>query len=62
MEFCKLLKTLELLVQKYPDPRRKSSLNKLIQGPAQAIHPVLCDDVDESLIMKALILSKGVSV
>ena len=50
--------TLELLVQKHLEPR-KPSPNILIQGPTRPIYPVAYDDMDESVIMKASILTKG---
>ena len=52
--------TLELLIQKHPEPREPSP-DILIQGPTRPIHPVAYDDMDESVIMKALMLTKGAS-
>ena len=52
--------TLELLVQKHPEPR-KPSPDILIQGPTRPIYPVAYDDMDESVIMKASMLTKGAS-
>ena len=52
--------TLELLVQKHAEPREPSP-DILMQRPARPIHPVAYDDMDESVIMKALMLIKGES-
>ena len=49
--------TLELLVQKHQEPREPSP-KILIQGPTKPIHPVAYADMDESVIMKALMLRK----
>ena len=49
---------LELLVQKHPEPREPSP-DILIQRPPRPIYPVAYDDMDESVIMKALMLTKG---
>ena len=49
---------LELLVQKHPQPR-ELSLDILIQGPTRPIHPVAYDDMDESVKIKASMLTKG---
>ena len=50
--------TLELLVQKHPEPREPSP-DMLMQGLTRSIHPTAYDDMDESLIMKATMLAKG---
>ena len=50
--------TLELLIQKHPEPR-KPSPDILIQGPTRPIHPVAYDGMDESVIIKSSILIKG---
>ena len=50
--------TLELLVQKHPE-QREPSPDILIQGFISPIHPVAYDDTDESVIMKASMLTKG---
>ena len=50
--------TLELLVQKHPE-QREPSPDILIQGSTSPIHPVAYDDTDESVIMKASMLTKG---
>ena len=52
--------TLELLVQKHPEPSEPSP-DILLQGPTRPIHPVAYDDIDESVIIKASILTKGES-
>ena len=49
--------TLELLVQKQPEPREPSP-DILIQGPTRPIHSVAYDEMDESVIMKASMLTK----
>ena len=59
MDFCHLLKKhLELLIQKNPDPR-KSSPDTLIQRTTRPIYSTRYDDMDESIIMKASMLTKG---
>ena len=50
--------TLELLIQKHPEPREPSP-GILTQGPTRPIHPAACDGMDESVIMKASMLIKG---
>ena len=50
--------TLELLVIKHPEPREPSS-DILMQGPTRPIHPIAYDGMDELVIMKAPILTKG---
>ena len=50
--------TQELLV--HPEPSEPSP-DILIQGPTRPIHPVAYDDMDESVIMKASMLTKGES-
>ena len=54
--------TLQLLKQKHPESR-ESSPEVLIEGPVrnQKIHPVVYDETDESLILKAATLTKGES-
>ena len=47
-----------MLVQKHPEPREPYP-DILIEGPAIPIHPVAYDDMDESVIMKASMLTKG---
>ena len=50
--------TLELLVQEHPDPK-ETSPDILMQEPTRPIHSVAYDDKDESVIMKASILTKS---
>ena len=50
--------TLELLVQKHPEPREPSP-DMLMQEPIRSIHPIAYDDMNESVIMKATMLAKG---
>lgn len=52
------IETLELLVLKHPEPRNTPP-DILIQGPTVPIHPVAYDDMDESKMMKVLMLTKG---
>ena len=47
--------TLQLLKQKHPE----SPPEVLIEGPITKIHSVVYDDNDESLILKAAMLTKG---
>ena len=37
----------------------ESSSETLLQGPFRPIHPAACDDINESLIMRRAILTKG---
>ena len=53
MEFYQ---TLELLVQKHSEPR-DTSPDILIQGPTRPILPVANTDMDESVIVKASMLT-----
>ena len=53
-------KTLDLLKQKHPGPK-ESSPETLLQGLFRPIHPVAYDDTDESLVMRAAMLTKGSS-
>ena len=50
--------TLELLVQKHPEPNEPSP-DIIIQGRTSPIHPVAYAHMNESVIMKALMLTKG---
>ena len=50
--------TLRLLKQKHPEFREPPP-EVLIEGPIRKIHPVVYDDIDESLILKASMLTKG---
>ena len=47
-----------MLVQKHPEPREPYP-DILIEGPTIPIHPLAYDDMDESVIMKASMLTKG---
>ena len=49
---------LQLRKQKHPDSR-EPPLKVLVEGPIRRIHPVVYDDIDESLILKAATLMKG---
>ena len=49
---------MELLVPKHREPREPSP-DILIQGPTRPIHPLAYDDMNESVIMKASMLTKG---
>ena len=52
--------TLELLLQKHPEPREPSpDILIRIQGLTRPINPIMYDDMDESVIMKASMLTKG---
>ena len=50
--------TLQLLKQKHPESREPPP-EVLIEGPIRKTHPVVYDDIDESLILKAVTLTKG---
>ena len=50
--------TLQLLKQKHPESREPPP-KVLIEGPVRKIHPVVYNDFDESLILKAAMLMKG---
>ena len=50
--------TLQLLKQTYPESREPPP-EVLIEGPVRKIHPVVYDDIGESLISKAGMLTKG---
>ena len=49
---------LQLLKQKHPESREPPP-EVLIEGPIRKIHPVVYDDIDESLILKAATSTKG---
>ena len=51
-------KTLTMLKQKHLEAN-KPPQEVLLQGPARPVHPVVYEDMDESLILKASILTKG---
>ena len=50
-------KTLDLLIQKHPKPK-ESSPETLLQGPFRPIHLFAYDDINESLVMRAAMLTK----
>ena len=50
--------TLDLLKRKHTEPREPSS-ETLLQGPFRPIHPVAYDDISETLVMQAAMLTKG---
>ena len=50
--------TLQLLKQKHPESREPPP-DVLIEGTIRKIHPVVYDDIDESFILKAGMLTKG---
>ena len=50
--------TFQLLKQKHPESREPPP-GLLIEGPIRKIHPVVYDDIDEFLILKAATLTKG---
>ena len=50
--------TLQLPKQKHPESRQPPP-EVLIKGPIRKIHSIVYDDIDESLILKASILTKG---
>ena len=51
-------KTLKILKQKHPEAN-KPPQEVLLQGPIQPVHPIVFEDMDESLILKAAMLTKG---
>ena len=53
-------KTLDLLKQKHPEPE-ESSLETLLQNPFRPIRPVAYDDIKESFVRRAAMLTKGCS-
>ena len=50
-------KPLDLLKQKHPEPNG-SLPETLLQGPIRPIHPVAYDDINESLVMRAVMLKR----
>ena len=50
--------TLQLLKQKHPESR-KPLPEILTEGPIRKTHPIVDDDIDKSLILKAATLTKG---
>ena len=49
--------TLQLLKQNHPESRERPT-EVLIKGPIRKIHPIVYDDIDESLILKVSMLIK----
>ena len=54
----RLTDTTQLLKQKHPKSREPPP-EVLIEGPVRKVHPAVYDDIDESLILKAAMLTKG---
>ena len=52
--------TRQLLKQKHPESREPSP-EVLIEEPVRKIYPIVYDDIDKSLILKAAMLTKGAS-
>ena len=50
--------TLQLLKQKHPESREPSP-EVLIEEPVRKIYPIVYDDIDKSLILKAAMLTKA---
>ena len=50
--------TLQLLELKYPDAKNNSQ-QTLLPGPIQKMHPILYDNIDEELMKKTAIRTKG---
>ena len=50
--------TLLLLKQTHPESKEPPP-EVLIEGPIRKIHPVVYNDIDKSLILKASMLAKG---
>ena len=50
-------KTLKMLKQKHPEANEPPQ-EVLLQGPTWPVHPVVYDDMDESLILKAAMLTR----
>ena len=51
-------KTLKMLKQKHTEAYEPLE-EALLQGPMQPVHPILYEVMDESLILKAAVLTKG---
>ena len=51
-------KTLKMLKQKHTEAYEPLE-EALLQGPIQPVHPILYEVMDESLILKAAVLTKG---
>ena len=50
-------KTLMMLKQKHPEANEPPQ-EVLLQGPTRPVHPIVYEDMDESLILKAAMLTK----
>ena len=50
--------TLQLLHAKHPESK-EATPDVLLQGPIQQVHQVVYDDIDEALVMKAAMKTKG---
>ena len=51
-------KTLTMLNQKHPEANEPPQ-EVLLQGPTRPVHPIVYEDMDESLILKVGMLTKG---
>ena len=51
-------KTLKMLKQKHPEANEPPQ-EVLLHGPTRPVHPIVYEDIDESLILKAAMLTKG---
>ena len=51
-------KTLTMLKQKHPEANEPPQ-KVLLQGPTRTFHPIVYEDLYESLILKAAMLTKG---
>ena len=51
-------KTLTMLKQKHPEANEPPQ-EVLLQGPTRPVHPIVYEDMDESLILKVVMLTKG---
>ena len=50
--------TLQLLHAKHPESK-EATPDVLLQGPIRQVHQVVYDDIDEALVMKAAMKTKG---
>ena len=51
-------KTLKMLKQKHPEANEPPQ-EVLLQGPVRPVHPIVYEDMNESPILKAAMLTKG---
>ena len=51
-------KTLKMLIQKHPEGNEPPQ-EVLLQRPVRPVHPIVYEDMDESLILKAAMLTNG---